>query len=68
MSLSDFQRVFHSSEKSQRCKIDKLFWEQMIKEAARSRVGPFEEEKEMKVTFEQFQSTMKNMIRKSWLR
>ena len=70
VSLGDLQKVFHSSEKSQRCRIDKEFWEQMLNEAAKSKVGLLRDDvdDELRVSFEQFQSTMQAMIRKSWLR
>lgn len=54
VSLKDLQTVFHSSEKSQRCKIDREFWEQMLRETARSQVREVQDEQELKVTFEQF--------------
>lgn len=56
VSLGDLQRVFHSSEKSQRCRIDKEFWEQMLREAARSKVAMLRDDvdDELRVSFEQF--------------
>lgn len=60
LTYSDFQSLFNSYDQYGGQKIDEEMWQQLLKEADKNGDGA--------VNFEEFRSTMKDMVRKSWLR
>ena len=61
VTLSDFQNLFNSYDKTGAARIDENSWNQILKDAN----IPLDKGK---INFEEFSKTMTRMIRKSWLR
>ena len=60
LTYSDFEKLFNSYDQYGGAKMDQELWQQLLKEADRNGDGM--------VSFEEFSLTMKDMVRKSWLR